>query len=359
MPSTLPFHYAAGGRQANAKGVKCCKALRVPLRQQLGQIAAAKPVSGAVCQSRGHDTLLATPANILKAMTDNTSDALRAARSAATGVVPDPDPPQLHAAATDFIGIRYIACAGDRLSVKAAYHAAPPPASRSWMAAARAELHCEHGRPRGSRVSSNLYGVRLCDLNLGKGREQITFRGTKNGEDVTAALNATAVSILKEYLEWRGKLTDREMPLFLTYRREPYTDNGRAYGGQNKTAFRAARRRAIAAIRDAAEAKAVRLLAGGKTKAAEKAAKEVLEQAEADAVLLGRVTQHWFRHMLATRLIRKDPRAAMEQGGWLDIRSVIGYAQDVPEHRRQLVVDMDEVAAARSRRVKRRKTAGE
>jgi hypothetical protein len=68
------------------------------------------------------------------------------------------------------------------------------------------------------------------------------------------------------------------------------------------------------------------------------------EQAEADAVLLGRVTQHWFRHMLATRLLRKDPRAAMEQGGWLDIRSVIGYAQDVPEHRRQLVVDMDEVA---------------
>jgi hypothetical protein len=57
-------------------------------------------------------------------------------------------------------------------------------------------------------------------------------------------------------------------------------------------------------------------------------------QAEADAVLLGRVTQHWIRHMLATRLLRKDPRAAMEQGGWLDIRSVIGYAQDVPEHRR-------------------------
>jgi hypothetical protein len=51
-------------------------------------------------------------------------------------------------------------------------------------------------------------------------------------------------------------------------------------------------------------------------------------------VLLGRVTQHWIRHMLATRLLRKDPRAAMEQGGWLDIRSVIGYAQDVPEHRR-------------------------
>jgi len=53
--------------------------------------------------------------------------------------------------------------------------------------------------------------------------------------------------------------------------------------------------------------------------------------------------------MLATHLLRKDPRAAMEQGGWLDIRSVIGYAQDVPENRRQLVVDMDEVAAASDR----------
>lgn len=219
----------------------------------------------------------------------------------------------------------------------------------------RAQLAVEYAT--GSRVSSNLYGVRLCDLNLGKGREQITFRGTKNGEDVTAALNATAVSILKDYLKWRGMLHDREAPLFLTYRRKPYTDNGRSYGGQNKTAFRAARRRAIAAIRNAAEAKIARLFAAGKTKTAEKAAKVIREQAEADAVLLGRVTQHWFRHMLATRLLRKDPRAAMEQGGWLDIRSVIGYAQDVPEHRRQLVVDIDEVAAAPSRRTAGRKTA--
>jgi hypothetical protein len=118
-----------------------------------------------------------------------------------------------------------------------------------------------------SRVSSILYGVRLCDLNLGKGREQIIFRGTKNGEDVTAALNPTAVAILKDYLNWRGKLSDREAPLFLTYRRKPYTDNGRAYGGQNKTAFKAARRRAIAAIWDAAEANAVRLSALGQKEA--------------------------------------------------------------------------------------------
>ena len=52
----------------------------------------------------------------------------------------------------------------------------------------RAQLAVEYAT--GSRVSSILYGVRLCDLNLGKGREQIIFRGTKNGEDVTAALNS-------------------------------------------------------------------------------------------------------------------------------------------------------------------------
>jgi hypothetical protein len=62
-----------------------------------------------------------------------------------------------------------------------------------------------------------------------------------------------------------------------------------------------------------------------------KAAAELRGRAEADAALIGKVTQHWFRHRLATVLLRKDPRAAMEQGGWLDIRSVIGYSHDVPE----------------------------
>jgi hypothetical protein len=31
----------------------------------------------------------------------------------------------------------------------------------------------------------------------------------------------------------------------------------------------------------------------------------------------------------------------MEQGGWLDICSVISYSHDVPEYRRQLVAEMD------------------
>jgi len=69
-------------------------------------------------------------------------------------------------------------------------------------------------------VSSVLYGVRLCDLILAKGREQIIFRATKNGEDVCAALDASTVVVLKEYLKWRGRLHDREAPLFLTPRRK-------------------------------------------------------------------------------------------------------------------------------------------
>ncbi len=65
-------------------------------------------------------------------------------------------------------------------------------------------------------MSSVLFAARVCDLILAKGREQITFPGTKNGEDVTAVLDRTAVDILKDYLKWRGKLHDREAPLFLT-----------------------------------------------------------------------------------------------------------------------------------------------
>lgn len=202
----------------------------------------------------------------------------------------------------------------------------------------RAQLVVEYAT--GARVSSVLHGARICDLILAKGREKIVFPETKNGQDVVAALNPTAVAVLKDYLKWRGKLHDREAPLFLTWRRQPYIDNGRTGGGQNKTGFNGAKRRACKLILDRAAAEAARLARRGKKAAAE----EVSQKAAADAALLAKVTQHWFRHLLATRWIRRDPRAAMEQAGWLDIRSVMGYAQDVPEYRQELAVEMDEVA---------------
>jgi hypothetical protein len=204
----------------------------------------------------------------------------------------------------------------------------------------RAQLAVE--RATGARVSSVLFGTRLCDLVLAKNRAQITFRGTKNGEDVTAILDDSAVGTLKEYLNWRGMLHDREAPLFLTWRRKPYIDNGRVAGGQNKTGFNAAKRRACALILGHARAVAAELAADGKAEVVA----AVQDKANADAVLVGRVTQHWFRHRLATLWLRKDPRAAMEQGGWLDIRSVIGYSHDAPEYRRQIAREIDDLGPA-------------
>ena len=39
---------------------------------------------------------------------------------------------------------------------------------------------------------------------------------------------------------------------------------------------------------------------------------------------MGQITQHWFRHMLATNLLAAtggNLRLVMEQVGWLDVRS--------------------------------------
>ncbi|MET0651970.1 MAG: hypothetical protein ABWY63_05580, partial [Hyphomicrobiaceae bacterium] len=67
---------------------------------------------------------------------------------------------------------------------------------------------------------------------------------------------------------------------------------------------------------------------------------EWVGKVRADHRLLGRITQHWFRHLLATRM-RGDIKAAMDQGGWIDERSVMGYVMDVTEHRRRLVNELD------------------
>ena len=113
----------------------------------------------------------------------------------------------------------------------------------------------------GARVSSILHGCLLSDLILAPGREQITFRpnsttgrGMKNGETVTAHLHPRAAEALRRYLEVRGRRRDREGPLFLTPRRRPYSEN--SYGVQNKTAFKAMKRRARAALRRQQMAKA-------------------------------------------------------------------------------------------------------
>jgi hypothetical protein len=159
----------------------------------------------------------------------------------------------------------------------------------------------------GARLSSVLFGCRLCDLVLTANRCQITFRATKNGDDVTATLHPAAVAVRKEYLSWRGILERREDPLFLTDRRQPYSRKGRERGwsGGNKTAFRRARRRAVFdLIRLAVQARR----AGDAARAG---------QLKADAKLLHQVTQHWLRHWFATHAMAAAMplRLIMEQAG--------------------------------------------
>jgi hypothetical protein len=67
----------------------------------------------------------------------------------------------------------------------------------------------------GARVSSLIYGCRLCDYLAVPGREQITFHDTKNGQRVEAAVHHPwAAAIMAEYLAWRGHLEDRARDRF-------------------------------------------------------------------------------------------------------------------------------------------------
>src|SRR5262249_50299510 len=189
----------------------------------------------------------------------------------------------------------------------------------------------------GARVSSIIYGCRLCDYLAAEGREQITFHSTKNGRRVTPAVHPWAAAVMRGCLAWRGHLEDREAPVFLTDKREPYVYNGKAAGGQTKTAFKGMVRRTRAALRRAALAEAARLRRLGEGKAA----RAQWVEARSDIALLGQLTPHWFRHLLATTMLASgDLRSTMEQGGWLDARSVMGYSHDVPQRRRALVGQM-------------------
>ena len=186
----------------------------------------------------------------------------------------------------------------------------------------------------GARVSSLIYGCRLCDYLAADGREQITFHHTKNGDRVNATIHPWAAVIMRDYLVWRGRFEDREAPLFLTDRRRPYAYNDKAAGGQTKTAFRGMKRRASAVLRRAALTEAIRLRRAGD----HFAARAFWRAMRADLELLAQLTPHWFRHLLATNFLASgDLRATMEQGGWRDVRSVMGYAHDVPQRWRALV----------------------
>jgi hypothetical protein len=193
----------------------------------------------------------------------------------------------------------------------------------------------------GGRVSSLLYGCRLCDYLAAEGREQITFHDTKNGDDVMSSVHSRAAAAMREYLAWRGRLHDREGPLFLTDRRLPYTDNGKAAGGQTKTAWRWTLKRARGRLRRRVLTEVAQLRRQGQRAAA----RQAWLQLRSDLGLLRQLTPHWFRHRLATTLSGSaDIFTTMEQGGWRDVRSVRGYTHDVPSRRRAAVEAMLESA---------------
>jgi hypothetical protein len=198
----------------------------------------------------------------------------------------------------------------------------------------------------GARVSSIIYGCRYCDYLAAEDREQITFHNTKPGIEVRAVVHPWAAAVMREYLNWRGVPKDLEEPLFVTHLHQPYADNGKSGGGQTWSAFHGMVRRASATLRRTAlrEAAALRRQGRGAAARARWAA------AQADIALLAQLTPHWFRHLLATTMMAEgDVRSTMEQGGWLDMRSVLAYTHDVPRRRRALVGQMPAPASWQQR----------
>lgn len=104
-------------------------------------------------------------------------------------------------------------------------------------------------------------------------------------------------------------------------------------GTQNKTAFNSAKKSAAALLaRQYGEMIAAAEATG------DEAEVDILWRRRADAQrVVSRLTRHWFCHMLATDLGRRDPRAAMRQGGWRDPRSLASYMMEYPEYQRALI----------------------
>lgn len=147
-----------------------------------------------------------------------------------------------------------------------------------------------------------------------------TFVDTKNGKDRTAALPPAAIAGL-------GQLAHRTGNVFLWPKRlptkkgeepriewHPYADNERNYGGQIKTAFTAACRRAGLGWLEEREGKD-------------------------DPVFATDVTPHVCRHTWASYFyaLTKDPFKLRNEGGWSTVAMVERYAHLMPD---EMIVDI-------------------
>ena len=192
----------------------------------------------------------------------------------------------------------------------------------------------------GARVSSLLQGCTLGDLDMVK--LVLTFRDTKNGDDVPVALPVTMRPDLEAYLSWRQQQVRRgkigpgsDVALFLHWRGIPYKPNNGEWGTQNKTAFNNAKRRAIVSVSKRYNDAIAAMHAAGDRREVDR----LLRLKSDDLSLLRKITQHWLRHKFATDTGRKDIRAAMAQGGWRDPRSIHGYPIADAEFQRAIVED--------------------
>ncbi|SDO47971.1 tyrosine-type recombinase/integrase [Afipia sp. GAS231] len=190
----------------------------------------------------------------------------------------------------------------------------------------------------GTRVSSVLHGAALKDLDMQK--MVLTFRKTKNKKDVPVALPETMREPMTQYLKWRKEQVraGRVGPgsnerLFLSYRGRPYKENGSKWGTQNKTGFNAAKRRAIKTVGERYDNAIAEMKAANDRNEVDR----LMRLKEDDLNILRRLTQHWLRHKFATEAGRSDLRAAMLQGGWRDVRSIMGYLIADAEYQRSIV----------------------
>jgi hypothetical protein len=209
------------------------------------------------------------------------------------------------------------------------------------------QLHVEY--VCGARVSSLLQGCSLGDLDMVT--LTLTFRDTKNGDDVPCALPSSIRPALEAYLEWRQLQVRRgrigpgsSEPLFLHYKGLPYKPNGGAWGTQNKTAFNNAKRRAIATVTRRYDEAIIAMRAVNDQREIER----LMRLKADDIALLGRITQHWLRHKFATEAGRKDLRVAMAQGGWRDPRSIHGYLIADAEFQRATVEERGSPASKKA-----------
>lgn len=160
-----------------------------------------------------------------------------------------------------------------------------------------------------NRLSEALY-LDWADVHLEESKA--IFRDTKNNTERPAGLPSSAVAAL-------SALPHRAGPVFLTDEGEPYEDRGKSDGGQIKTAFRGAMRRAGLAV-----------------------AAEVTPWVDRRGIARERVTweypftPHTCRHTWASWFygISKDPMRLMVEGGWSSLTLVQRYAHLMPSELR-------------------------